>query len=288
MNNVLSLRDFENLADEVVANFIEKKSSLNSSILKLAQDKDLNPDQIKRLVEMANTKTFLKLFKDNPREDQNVDFDVADANGILKNFYNEGSPNTVKITKITITSNVPSSFDEEFPDMMRGNNEVIEHTEDDSTESDNDTTKEAAKKCSKKDTQKQVMKLRKVAEELMNRVYESEHCYQEKLDKLASDFCKIYGPDYSTFEKEAVIRYGDEDKFAKHALNDIRRYIRWDKPIYSYENIKVAGLITPEILELDKMIEFKKIQVKYAEGVRTTNKKLEELEQILTNLKEAN
>ena len=279
---VLHISDYEKYAEGVSNDFVEKGACLNDGILKVAKDKDMNPDQIKRLVEMANTKTFLKLFKDKDGTDRDVDFDVADAGNILKKFYSVGEPKVMKITRVTI-SKVPSQdFELDMPDMMR--------TEREPSTPKIIAIKEGEEKIASLDIQednaegvrlRSVMKLRKVAEELMNRVYESEHEFVDGIDKLSADFASLYGPSYSEFEKDAVHRFGKNDPFIKFALNEIRANIRWDKDMYSPTDeilaTKIASEKTEQITCLQTACACKKLQVKYAEGIKVVNKRLEEL-----------
>ena len=97
MNNVLGADNYVKIAEEIVSDFLEKKSDLNSGILKVAEDMDLNPDQIKRLVEQANTQTFLKMFGDKEVKDKNIDFDVADPKKILSSFYGKPGNKSIQI-----------------------------------------------------------------------------------------------------------------------------------------------------------------------------------------------
>jgi hypothetical protein len=275
---VLQLKDYEKMAEDVVSDFIEKEAALNDSILKIAQDRDMNPEQIKRLVELSNTKAFLKMFKDNSEEKKD-EFDVADPREILRRFYSgDSQPRSIKITKVTISKIPGDELELDFPDMMRATREGVKETAPVPSEekSASFTTTEAPYR-----NKKDIMKLRKVAEELMNRVYDSEHTYNDKLDKVASDFCALYGPDYKDFEKEAILRYGKEDRYVKHALEDIRSCIKWSEPMYCPDNKafihKVASEPTEQIVVLNDMCNLKRIQVKYAEGIKVVNRKLESL-----------
>lgn len=287
MRTAFQFSDYERMSDGVVSDFMSKSASLNDGILKLAQDLDLNPEQVKRLVEMSNTKAFLKIFNKKNEGTRDVDFDVADAKKILKDFFSADGPKSMKITKVTIskmpTDTMCPSLESDFPDMMEGTRRgkpalVVVKSASEQLE---EKVAEADDTFNTKTKYKEILKLRKVAEELMNRVYESEHDYNERLDKLASDFCKLYGPDYGAFEEDVIVRYGTDNAYVKYALDDIRKYVRWKKPMYmpSSKTLmnKVANLTTPEVKLLDEMYKLKEIQVKYAEGIKVTNRKLEEL-----------
>lgn len=79
---------FEKLAEEATTALLEDGVSLNDSIEKIAKDKDLNPEEIKRVVEAANVKAFQKNFECSERKGhKDVDFDVADPQVIIRRIY---------------------------------------------------------------------------------------------------------------------------------------------------------------------------------------------------------
>lgn len=71
----------QELAVNVVKDYIGKKASLNEGIAKVAMDHELNPEQIKRVVETCNTVTYLALQKQ--ANDRTFEFPVAEYNGVL-------------------------------------------------------------------------------------------------------------------------------------------------------------------------------------------------------------
>ena len=275
--SVLQIADYEKMADEIVSEFIENKKDLNTSILKKAQENEFNSEQIKRLVELSNTKAFLKVFSpEKTGEDKNTEFDVADPNKILKEYF-ANPPEPTKVSHVST-----DDFDLDIPDMMQRIRAGVAEVEEPKTEEKSAELIDSNADISiiPEARMKTVMRLRKVAEELLNRIYESEHDYIDELDKTASEFCKLYGPDYAEAEKIIVLRYGD-DEFIKHALEDIRKNIRWTAAMYnpSASEIinKVASEETVEVKSIVKMAGFKKVQVKYAEGLKVVNTKLSEL-----------
>jgi hypothetical protein len=71
--------------------FLEKRASLNSAIVKLAaQHPELNNEHIHRIVEFANNATFQHLFEKD--HDKNVHFDIADPGTIIRDLRDGGSP----------------------------------------------------------------------------------------------------------------------------------------------------------------------------------------------------
>ena len=86
--------NFEKYAEVAANQYLNDNVPLNDAIVKIATEKELNPEQIKRVVEAANVKVFQKHFSDSDREGhKDVDFDVADPKVIIKKIYIvKGSP----------------------------------------------------------------------------------------------------------------------------------------------------------------------------------------------------
>jgi len=70
------------LAKEASVNYVNSNIPLNDSIAKLAEENALNREQINRVVENANTATYLSLFK--TASDKYVEFPVADAEKVAE------------------------------------------------------------------------------------------------------------------------------------------------------------------------------------------------------------
>lgn len=76
----------EKLAEDVVRTSKSSGDSLVDSVLSVLKDNPMNPEQIRRLVEMTNTSKFLDEFSDTSGDDRFVDFDVLDPEDIIKRF----------------------------------------------------------------------------------------------------------------------------------------------------------------------------------------------------------
>ena len=72
--------DLEQLGKDAAIKYISDNVALNDSILKTAQEKNLNRQQINRVVESANVDAYLHLIK--KAEDNYVDFPLADASTV--------------------------------------------------------------------------------------------------------------------------------------------------------------------------------------------------------------
>ncbi|MAH42812.1 hypothetical protein CL614_03745 [archaeon] len=83
--------DLEQLGKEAALSYISDNVTLNDSILKTAQNHNLNRQQVNRVVESANVDAYLHLIK--KAEDNYVDFPLADSATIYSNLsYQESLP----------------------------------------------------------------------------------------------------------------------------------------------------------------------------------------------------
>ena len=108
----ITRRDFEKMALDVVDEFLDGKD-IEDSILGKARESLMNSDQIKRLVEMANTSAFLELFKGKSGDDKMVEFKVADPESVIKKYYDsvpDGAP-AKSVVSISISEIDPSDDD---------------------------------------------------------------------------------------------------------------------------------------------------------------------------------
>lgn len=271
---LLEKQDFENMADLIVEGFASRQEPLNSSILKIAKEQDMNPDQIKRLVETSNVKAFLKLFKDPANKEKNIEFDVADPNKIISDYYKPGGK-TISVTKITISGGGGgheggSDFFSDLPDMMR------DKKRPDDAKAVHEKTAEEVDSPHEPKPKREVVefRLRKVAGQFHDKIYELEHEYQDGLEKLAGEFSKDYGPDYQEFEKVALHVHGTD---VTPVLEDIRKLAHKKTPMYDLEKAAARVLIdddTPQHKLFAKMLECKQDQVKYASAYKIAREKL--------------
>ena len=205
--------DYERKADEAVQDFISSGVSLEESLVKIARRDSLNPEQIKRLVEMANTGTFLELFnKTAGKDDRMVEFEVADPQAVVGRFYKE-SPR--ELEKAAAASGpVPDFHYQAVP-----KNENTRHEE--TCEKVASDPLPGSSQNNKITWQIALERSRKVASSLEDRICSAEIVAGDLANKIASCFRGIYSREnYPEFEKNALALYGAD---AVVALSAVRR-----------------------------------------------------------------
>ena len=209
---VLNREDYEKLAREAVSQFVESAVPLTDSLVKLSDSMGLNPDQIKSLVSVANTLAHLDLFDRKDDGDKVVEFEPADPKAVLNRVYNGE-----KLTDVQEEGpSCPDARDMfgDFPDMNAEEESPVEEAAEAPPDANGSTPRRQ---------QIMIIKIRKVAEELEQRKYAAALSYEEELNRLASDFASLYGPDFPAFEKDAIDVHGGD---AVPILADLRKLLR--------------------------------------------------------------
>jgi len=254
---VLRAEDFEKMAREVVDEYLNQSVPLDAGLAKAAMDGELNPDQIQNLVQLANSIAHLTLFDGKNDGDKIVKFNPADPDVVLKKVYNDNVPECCgdeeegeAVVPGSPSMDSASDFFGDFPDLSKKIRELSGHS-DETPGIEIDDASGGATPARKSVV---IIKIRKVAEELKDRELVAAIEYKEELDKLASEFAKLYGPSYEDFEKDALSVRGDK---AVPVLCDVRSCLRM-APIQSTVLEKSARVVdsdTPLMTSLDTLIK---------------------------------
>jgi hypothetical protein len=241
--------DFKKLASDVVNDFIDRGVPLESGLVKVSEEAGLNPDQISSLTQMTNSMAHMTLFDRQDSGDKNIKFATVDPNAVLRSVY--GSANlgeTVTTPEATETEKTADFFGD-FPDLVTPCESEQEKA------ASEETPVEKAAVLTPHQRSVAVVRLEKVADELKHRRLSIAFEYKECLDKLASEFAKLYGPDYNEFEKIALLLRGES---SHGILADIRTCLRMDLDIPEAHSNKLATMVdsgTEEIQALDTLIK---------------------------------
>jgi hypothetical protein len=214
---VFSSDDFKKMARVVVNRFMDG-TPLSDGIVKSALDNELNPDQIRNLVQMANTMAHMTLFYNKNDGDKIVEFSPADPKDVMQNVYKDEMPPE--------EDSCDACSPEKAMDMFGDLSSVVDKIKDMVSNGQSTSVETESTPTSPVKRQMTIIKIRKVAEALDNEKLETAHAYQDELDKVASEFAKLYGPDHGEFEKDALAWRGNA---AVPVLNDIRNCLRMER-----------------------------------------------------------
>jgi hypothetical protein len=245
----------EKLSAEIVSRFLTEKVALTDGVVDAAQTHELNPEQVKRLVEAVNTGAFLHKFND-PKDgasangDRMVEFETADPNAalnrLLDNAKNEMSGDAA-------TTEDPAGK----LDMLRelpATREDMVATEATSPASEQDLGRPLDADASILRSN-DIHKLRKTAALLKEQTYQHRVEFTEAVQKLVTQLTKLGEVPFEAFEKDAFYHYGERS--APH-LQMLRAVL--SKPAVEYDHTaftKVARVVdtrTPEMRSLLSMM----------------------------------
>lgn len=223
--------DYEEHADEAVRGLIDTKKPLEDSIVEIAKRDSLNPEQIKRIIEMANTGAFLEMFKNTSGDDRMVEFPTANPDSVLKKFYALGDSAGGSAVSDTDSSSDGSFFD----DISNENddpNDLDEGTESsDSSDPLDRSSKEASWEPRVKfaNAQKLAVRVDRAREVLKDKIAAEYYAAEDLAVKLSRKFASVYDrPKLAAFEADGLALYGPRSVVA---FNAVRESLR--EPTYS-------------------------------------------------------
>jgi hypothetical protein len=222
--------DYEARSEEAAQAFVDSGSSLQDSIVKIARRDSMNPEQVKRLVEMSNTATFLKLFgKTAGESDRVVDFEVADPARTVQAFYAEG-----KGAEDTQGTSSSSYFDDVANEYAPPAEKVAAYEPPAENE-------RVALRRTVRDKLHGRIRDQATAELLRTKMAEATYSAETAANELGAMFRGIYGRDkHAQFEEDALALFGPP---AVVPLSDVRSKI--GMPLFtrvpSEEAVKLAA-----------------------------------------------
>lgn len=177
-------QDYESLSDEVTDAYVEEGVPLKETILKLAEEQGMLPDQIRQLCWRTNVKTHLNLFE-KKAEDKVVEFPLADAEEIISEFYGGDVPEEAE--------KEAQFFDDiDERDFFLGFDEPREKVAFDTSKYDDRPISWLEKEVPVEDKRRGLKKRVKLAEEELNlRILSARESYLEGLEEVKSELRKM-------------------------------------------------------------------------------------------------
>lgn len=254
--------EFIERAGRIAHDHAVTKKPLNDLSEKVARDENLQPDEIRTLVRLANVATFQELFKRKDDGDKMIEFESGDPEAVINRIVSSAQEQSQSAN--IHNDKLASAWD--APDMMTAkrlgrafDEPVVEKT----------ASADEAERPMRQDLA--VLALRKLAEEFEVERISAGHRWEDLTNKLAAEFRKApgYGPAFSDFEKDA---YADHGMDAWPELKCIRETLRL--PTNEPSNDKVASLQerhvaddSPRLRLLGKAIDARADYQKFAAGL---------------------
>lgn len=214
--------DFDKLAHEVTSSFFTDGATLNDGIIKVAQRENLNPEEVRRLVERTNVSTTVQMLKIST--DKNIEFKLAEYDSVINATHPSGTSQPVVETSgcSEIPSALPNMFAFDGPGFAISTDKVA---------SENPVN-----------LAREIFLCKKAMEEDKQGIIVAESRILNNIDRLVSEFETYNGPSFSKFANEAYTLDGD---FSKPIINAIAGMLRTKVVVE-----KTAGIIddTTELL----------------------------------------
>jgi len=202
-----SRHDIESMSFRAAEQFREG-TPLHESIVKIAKDNQMNPEQIKRLVEASNTTTFLNEFKSKDGNQRMVEFDVANPDKVIDEALASGSSASDKAPSISITISVDpnAGLHDTIDDENMPMPELEPSTEKAASYSEGFFLQSTEKTASLNSHTKYQIK-----ESLLTKIADCNYQAEDIADEIALSYRGIYTQEkHASFETDAFSMYGNE------------------------------------------------------------------------------
>lgn len=193
-------KDYEDMASRVVDRLLTQGTKLADAAVQEAMQGALNPDQIERLVQAANTMAFLRLMearKSDGAPDMTHEFDPASTSQVLQSIIGQAhAPADQRVLP------QDQAFEQDLPDEMSARR--MPARGDEAFAQDKAPAQDVQRK-SEKEALVRVARLRKLADYMEDQVRQASLSFEESLEALTQLFKKAHLPlTIETFEKDAM------------------------------------------------------------------------------------
>jgi hypothetical protein len=241
---MLTEQQLDKLAHQVVDRFLIEKVALTDGVVDTAQQENLNPEQIKRLVESVNNLTFLKKFNGTPSgQDRVVEFETANPNAAIQRLLEDA-----KTECNPGTEEAKTGAYNDLPFTRAGLPEALPEEKTAATPEPRLPDKGLT-----------ILKLRKTAELLEDQKYQARIGLTETLEDLATRFTRVGNVPFEAFEKDAFYNWGDA---AGPHLQLLRQSLRLPVANYNHAMMTKIGRVidtsTYEMQQLQKLMQYQR------------------------------
>jgi hypothetical protein len=246
--------DLEKVAAKIIRLHVDGQQSPDEAARCCCQEAGLNDEQIKRVIEMANTGMFLEKFKGTSgSKNRFIDFDVIDPLKIISSLLSASKGPTKRVSRQTITMSITTPKGTSVRRIVKNDpgldtsrsmffddipNEKVAHLSD--VPLDYDVALPARVKVAS-DTPSMPFNEKKAMDRLEDIKYEAEMNCSNLASKIASMYRDIYSREkYSSFEENALATFGSS---ATYVLQDVRSRLGLHKLSHmpSEKSVKTAS-----------------------------------------------
>jgi len=208
-------QDFDRMATRVVDQYLSGRAKLADAAAAEALEAGLNPDQIERLTQSANTMTFLRMMEDRKAEgagDLTQEFDPIDARQVIRIVIDDTGIHVDRGPKSCSEQDTPADA-YTLPDEMgavRRPPPGVDPPPSGPLEDDPSSDRKP-KAASPKQAELAILRARKLAAVFDDQVRQAEWAFEDAHEQLVARFRRVYNNvTYESFEKDALAEHGDE------------------------------------------------------------------------------
>ena len=260
--------DYEKMAKRVVDRFLSREAAFPDAAADEAKSNQLNPDQIERMTQAANTEAFLRMMDERKQQgagDLMHEFEPVDSRQIIKividqNGVHVDGPHDNQVPGAEGGDEVPQESMDAPPEAELPQEEPEEEEEPEDSNAPFPSPKKKGKKPASKDlppvkeepktaalssdTKRAVIAgMRKVASHMADARRQADYLFEDQFSKLQEHFRGIYKEaEFAEFQKSALVECGD--KVGTAALEMLRTSLRMPS---CNLNEKRAGLLDRHI-----------------------------------------
>lgn len=280
---VLREQDFDKLAARVVDRFLSGEAKLADAAAEEATANGLNPDQIDRLAQAANTQTFLRMMDERKTagaQDLMHEFDPIDSRQVIRLVIDNAGVHVMPsepgmdMSDAGLHGEMPVGSPEMAPDMDEIPDEMgPAKTPPKKKNDDADEGKKKSKTASETDNAFRIRRLRKMAGVLQDQFYQTEYLFEEKMAALVERFKRAHSAtSYDAFEKDAMVEYATP--VGVGVLNAIREHRKLDPLPFDSVREKAASFAdrhvsddTPELHLFENLVKIAEEAQKLQRGL---------------------
>jgi len=258
-------QDFDRMATRVVDQYLSGHAKLADAAALEAREAGLNPDQIERLTQSANTMTFLRMMEDRKAQgtgDLTQEFDPIDARQVIRIVIDD--------TGVHVDRGATGGDEEDtpadayaLPDEMGALRRPSPGPATPPPEglAEDPVSEPKSKATSRKQAELAILRARKLAAVFDDQIRQAEWAFEDAHEELVARFRRVYNDvTYESFEKDALAEHGDA--IGLTVLNLVRESRRLP-PLDATEGLEKAAALegrhvsedTPELRLFETLVK---------------------------------
>lgn len=199
-------KDFSSMASGIVLDYVQSGTPLEDGIVKMSEERQLCPEEVRRLLEKTNMAMSLHLLK--TADDKKGSVPLAEYAKVISRTH--GDDELAKTASEHSYQGLTNTRDKQISlaAHMCSGRQV-------KTASSNKAASKAAVS--------RIFSAQRNLENARHKKIAMEMCVQDRIDYLASEYSTWRGPDFNKFASESLTLYGD---VARPVLQGLAAYLR--------------------------------------------------------------